>query len=224
MSELIMLSNVRLSFPHLIEPQKDTTNDGKLRVSYNAEFIMGKDHQGLKQFMNEVSKMAAEKWKDKADNVLQMIGQDRKLRCFGEGSDKVNKKTFKIYDGYENNMYITAGCTTYLEAESSTAGAKRPQIIQLDGSPVDSDNTMAYQQLTRKMYGGCRVNAAVRPWLQENSFGRGVRCDLVAIQFFKDDDAFGEGAPDASNLFGAVAEQPVQQEQGGDMGLPPFMQ
>jgi hypothetical protein len=64
---------------------------------------------------------------------------------------------------------------------------------------------MAYQQLARKMYGGCRVNAAIKPWPQDNKHGRGIRCDLIAVQFFKDDTPFGEGAVDASNLFGAVA-------------------
>jgi hypothetical protein len=68
---------------------------------------------------------------------------------------------------------------------------------------------MAYQQLARKMYGGCRVNAAVKPWPQDNKHGRGIRCDLIAVQFAGDDTAFGEGAVDASNLFGAVAGAPV---------------
>jgi hypothetical protein len=68
---------------------------------------------------------------------------------------------------------------------------------------------MAYQQLARKMYGGCRVNAAVKPWLQDNKHGRGIRCDLIAVQFAADDKPFGEGAVDASNLFGAVAGAPA---------------
>ena len=82
-------------------------------------------------------------------------------------------------------------------------------MIQADGSPIDPTNTMAYQQVARKMYGGCRVNAAVKPWLQENKHGRGVRCDLIAVQFAGDDTPFGEGAVDASSLFGAVAGAPA---------------
>jgi hypothetical protein len=54
------------------------------------------------------------------------------------------------------------------------------------------------------MYGGCRVNAAIKPWLQVNKHGNGIRCDLIALQFAGDDTAFGEGAVDASNMFGAV--------------------
>ena len=128
------------------------------------------------------------------------------------------------YDGYAGNMFISAGRD------------QQPQMIQADGSPIDPANTMAYQQLARKLYGGCRVNVAVKPWIQENTHGRGVRCDLIAIQFAADDVAFGEGAVDASNMFGAVAgapaapgfapaaaAMPAAPFAGAPAGLPPFM-
>ena len=115
-------------------------------------------------------------------------------------------------------VYITAGKDT------------PPQVIQADGTPVDPANTMAYQMLTRKMYGGCRVNVAVKPWWQKpnpaKQYGHGVRCDLIAIQFFKDDTPFGEGAVDASGMFGQVAAPAagVPSPAGAPaMGLPPFL-
>ena len=168
MSEIIFLSNVRLSFPHLAEPQRQVNEaTGKERISYNCEFLMPQDHAGFQQFMQRYAAMSLEKWKEHANTVIGMIQQDRKLRCFGMGAEKVNKKTFQPYDGYAGNVFITAGRDS------------APQMIQPDGVPIDPANTMAYQQLARKMYGGCRVNAAVKPWLQENKHGRGIRCDLI---------------------------------------------
>ena len=74
------------------------------------------------------------------------------------------------------------------------------------------------------MYGGCRVNAAIKPWLQENKYGRGVRCDLVAIQFANDDKPFGEAATDASGLFGAVGgNAPAAPAFAAMPGLPSFL-
>jgi len=211
MSDVIFLSNVRLSFPHLVEPQKRVSPEtGKERLSYSADFIMPVDHAGFKQFMAKVNEMGLAKWKEHAAQVMQMIQADRKLRCFGDGNQKVNSKTFQPYDGYAGNVFVTAGRDT------------PPQIIQADGTPIDPSNTMAYQALTRKMYGGCRVNAAVKPWLQENKHGRGIRADLVAIQFAADDKAFGEGAVDVSSMFGAVAAAPAA-PTAPSMGLPPFM-
>ncbi len=96
--------------------------------------------------------------------------------------------------------------------------------VEGDGTPVDPANTMAVQALARKLYGGCRVNVAVKPWLQENKHGRGIRCDLLAIQFAGDDKPFGEAAPDVSNVFGAVATQAAAPVAAAPvMPLPPFM-
>jgi hypothetical protein len=198
MSDIIFLSNVRLSFPHLAEPQKQVNEvNGQTRISYNCEFIMPQDHPGFQQFMARYGALALDKWKEHAQPVMAMILQDRKTRCFGRGEEKVNRKTFQIYDGYAGNMFITAGRDS------------APQMIQLDGTAIDPNNSMAYQTLARKMYGGCRVNAAVKPWPQDNKHGRGIRCDLIAVQFAADDTPFGEGAADASNLFGAVQQAAV---------------
>jgi hypothetical protein len=198
MSDVIFLSGVRLSFPHLAEPQRQINElTGKERISYNCEFIMPQDHAGFGQFMAKYGAMALEKWKEHANTVMQMIQGDRKTRCYGRGEEKVNKKTFQPYDGYAGSVFITAGRDS------------QPQVIQADGQAIDPTNSMAYQLLARKMYGGCRVNAAVKPWLQDNKHGRGIRCDLIAVQFAADDKPFGEGAVDASNLFGAVAGAPA---------------
>jgi hypothetical protein len=222
MSEIIYLSDVRLSFPHLTEPQRQVNEaTGKERISYNCEFIMPQDHAGFTQFMQRYGSMALKKWKENAQTIMGMIQQDRKLRCFGRGEEKINKKTFQPYDGYAGHVFITSGRDS------------PPQMIQADGRPVDPSNTMAYQQLARKMYGGCRVNAAVKPWLQENKHGLGVRCDLIAVQFAGDDTPFGEGAVDASNLFGVVAgaapagfapaSMPAAPFPGASGGMPPFL-
>lgn len=198
MSDIIFLSNVRLSFPHLAEPQKQVNETtGATRTSYNCEFIMPHDHPGFQQFMKRYGEIALEKWKEHAQAVMGMIQNDRKTRCYGRGEEKVNKKNFQPYDGYAGNVFITAGRDS------------APQMIQADGSAVDPANTMAYQALARKMYGGCRVNAAVKPWAQDNKHGRGIRCDLIAVQFAADDTPFGEGTIDASKLFGAVAATPA---------------
>lgn len=226
MSEIILLSDVRLSFPHITEPQKNVSEKtGETRISYNCEFIMSADHPGFQQFMKRYGELALAKWAEHAQTVMGMIQSDRKQRCYGPGEEKINKKTFKPYDGYAGHVFITAGRD------------QPPQIIQADGQPIDPNNTMAYQMLTRKMYGGCRVNAAVKPWVQANSYGNGIRCDLIALQFLRDDSPFGEGAADASGMFGsvAVAANPAQAipSPGGmgapmfpaaaPMGLPPFM-
>ena len=193
MSNLIYLSNIRLSFPSLLKPEASVVGGVD---KYSADLIMSPEHQGYAQFQQKVREMAVDKWTAKALPVLNLIQQDRKLRCFGNGMERVDPKTFEPYSGYDGNVYLSANCL------------ERPQLIDEQGVPVPVDNTMLYMALARKMYGGCYVNAAIQPWLQDNTHGRGVRCELVAIQFLSDGEAFGMGTPDAAPLFGAVAAAP----------------
>lgn len=214
MSEIVFLSNVRLSFPHLTEPQVNR-NDPSKPPTYNADLILSESHPDWIKFTQRYATLAQEKFKENAQAVMQMIQNDRKSRCFGNGAEKVNTKTFQVYSGYAGNLFISAKSTN------------KPQIIQADGKPIDGNNTMLYRDLTSKMYAGCRVNVAIKPWIQvanrEKGYGNGVRCDLIAIQFAADDEPFGEGAPDVTSLFGAVAGSAPTPAPSPAMGLPPFM-
>lgn len=209
-NSVIFLSDVRLSFPHLVEPQEQKNEKtGQVRTTYNCEVLMPPNHPGFAQFMSRFAEIATAQWKEHANTVMQMINADPKSRCYGVGDQKINKKTFMPYDGYVGNMYITA------------SNKDMPQMIQADGSAIDPANTMAYKNLAKKMYGGCRVNIALKPWPQvaRDNYGNGVRCDLVAIQFLRDDQPFGEAPVDASGMFGAVAAAaPV----GAPMPAAPF--
>lgn len=238
MSEVIYLSDVRLSFPNLVEPQvKISEQTGEKRVSYNCELLMPQTHDGFTRFMQRYALLAQEKGKEHAQALMQMIQSDRKSRCFGPGEEKVKKSTFQPYEGYPGHMFITVG------------SKNPPQMIRADGSAVDPANTMEWQAVARKLYGGCRVNAAIKPWWQnpnpQKQIGHGIRCDLIAIQFCKDDKPFGEGNVDASGMFGAVQgaapaapagvpgmpwapaaaapAMPAPPFAGSVPGLPPFM-
>lgn len=210
--EIIFAQNVVLSFPHVVEAVKGKMAAPNAVAKFSSDFILPPDHPALKAFMERYAELAQQKWAEHANTVMGMIQADRKLRCFGSGAEKVDKKTFKPYSGYEGNFFISA------------SRENAPQMIRADGSAVEASNVMEYQALARKMYGGCYVNVALRPWVQDNSFGRGIRCDFVAIQFSKDGTPFGEPVADASNMFGAVAAPaPAAAPAFAMPGLPSFM-
>ena len=77
------------------------------------------------------------------------------------------------YDGYAGNMSIKASST------------KRPMVIGQDRAPLTEDDG--------KPYAGCYVNAIIELWGQKNQFGERVNANLLAIQFSKDGDSFGDG-------------------------------
>ena len=207
MSELVKLEKVRISFPQLIEATRAKgypTSEPK----FSADFLLVPDHPGFAKFMVEFKNLLVEKYKDKAPHVKALIDADRGKRCYGKGEERIDKTTFTTLVGYENHVYITA--------KNSNA----PQLFMHNGQPATEAQ---YKAEARKIYGGCFVNAVVRPWLQNSD--EAVRCDLMGVQFYSDGEAFGEGSVDASGMFSAVAPAPMK---GADNGfstpsVPSFM-
>lgn len=183
----------RVSFPNIVDPQTKVNDKGETVTSYNCDLIMPPNDPGFQKFMQTYAKMAQEQWKENAQAAMQMIQGNRKLRCYGSGEEKVSAKTFQVHAGYAGNVFISA------------RSSRQPQIIDSDGKPIDPSNTMQLRAVAARIEGGTIANIVTKIWLQKNVHGVGVRCDLVAIQFAKDDGTrFGAGAPDITGLFGAV--------------------
>lgn len=103
----------------------------------------------------------------KANNKGKPIAADR---WFLRDGDQAGK------EGYEGMFSI------------NTAEAKRrPTCKGRDGSTLERD------EVASVLYGGCWGNILLRPWWQNNKFGKRVNANLIAVQFVKDDEPFGEG-------------------------------
>lgn len=55
--------------------------------------------------------------------------------------------------------------------------------------------------ILKLIYPGCYVNILVRPWGQKNEHGKKVNANLVAVQFARDGERFGEAALDDDGVF-----------------------
>jgi hypothetical protein len=116
-----------------------------------------------------------------ADSIAEVKGQMKagikeKFKGAKVGAEKLCLKdgADSNYDGYENSWSLKA------------ADHKRPLVIDRDKSPlVESDN---------RVYSGCYVNAIVELWFQDNGYGKRVNANLLAVQFMKDGEPFGEGS------------------------------
>ena len=209
MSEVIYISNAVCSFPNIAEPQRQKDEAGNTRVAYNMDVLVNPDDPALKLFMRRLGDMALVEWKENAQAAMSMIQADRKQRCYGAGEEKKKATTFQVYEGYAGKVYISASLTHVVNPQGVIIKGKdrKPQMVDAQGNPIDSENSMVWMPLARKIYGGCKVNVAVKPWVQKNAKGNGFRCDLVAVQFAGDGKPFGEGSSDiAPGMFGAVAQ------------------
>jgi hypothetical protein len=189
MSNVFMVQG-RIAFPQIIAPKASTANS---QPKYAADIIIDPQSEDWKKIMAAVQFAAAGKFAQDAAQVLQMVNSDRRLRFYGGGSEKISQKTLKPYAGYEGMAYV------------SLNNVEKPNLIDGQGKPIDANNALAYQTEARKMYGGCFVNVVGKVWAQSNVHGKGIRCELVAIQFARDGERFGEAEVDVSSMFGAVA-------------------
>ena len=191
-SGLIRISNAVLSFPTLAKPEPFAPGQVE---KYSCDFIIPENDPAFKVFYEEAIAMVTQRFPQKFDGILKMINDTRKLRCYGRGSERLKQADGTIYKGYEGNVYISANST------------ERPAYYDSDGTELMN---------VSKLYGGCLVNAMVKPWLQDNKFGKGIRCDLLAVQFAGDGERLGSSRVDTSGMFTAIpgAPSPTATDEG----------
>jgi len=201
----IWIKRARLSFPALLQPKAPAQGaDPK----YSADFILDADAPEWVEVMKMIQTMAAEKWGEQASNILNMINQDSRQRCYGQGSEKVKKSgdgIGQLYEGYEGKLYIGG------------SSANAPQLIGTDAQPLPP--TANKNELFN---GGNYVGAILNIWLQDNQFGKGVRAGLTAVQFLEKGESFGVVPIDATSVFTQVAGAPgaaAAAEGGGMPGM-----
>lgn len=161
----VTLKNVRLSFPDLFTPKSFEGGEPK----YRASFLIPKDDAQLKAIEAAILQVARVKWPapGKAEAVLKSIRGNPNKFCFQDGDTK-------DYDGYEGMMYVAAN------------NKSRPLVIDRDKSPLSAADG--------KPYAGCFVNASIEFFAYDKP-ANGISCSLKGVQFVRDGDAFGGGAP-----------------------------
>lgn len=166
----IKLPCVRMSFPVLDKPK--AYQEGQ-DPSYDCAFLLDPKNPAHAAVINEVKaeieRAIKETWGTKPANM-------KPIEFMVKGDTKVSNKTGKPYDGYEGMVVIGA------------KNKKRPALKDLDGTD------MTPEEVARKLYGGCYVNAIVSLWCQVNKFGLAIRCNLDGVKLHpKEGDAFGGG-------------------------------
>jgi hypothetical protein len=164
---MLMLKNVRLSYPSLFYPS--AFGDGEPK--FNATFLIPKDSEQAKVLQEEIKRVAKEAFGDKAkDIVLRQESSQRKLVKDGDGPDGKNQEG-DDKDGYAGHIAIKASN----KSAPKVIGRQKQTLTEADGVP----------------YGGCFVNAQIDIWAQDNKYGKFLNCKLLAVQFWADGDAFG---------------------------------
>ena len=163
---LIRVSNVRFSHPHLDRPYKGNNDDNKNAVAkYGVTGMLPKDtHSAAKKLIEERIEAILK------ENKVKALASEKKFLRDGDESDK---------DEYEGHWTISA------------REERRPILRQaLDDGSLE---IVEAEDAKEVFYGGCWGSLLIRPWFQNNKYGKRVNAGLTAATKKADDEAFGEG-------------------------------
>lgn len=168
----IRLDNVRCSYPHLLEPYAGEDENGKKQdPAYGIVLLMGKKtHVAAK----DMCKARIEELLKEAR--IKALPADKKFLRDGDLSGKTENEGMFTVSAREKRAPTLR--------TPSKQQVKKGGVVTVDGKEV---------KVEELFYGGCYVNCIIRPWMQNNKFGKRVNAGLVAVQFVEDGEAFGEG-------------------------------
>lgn len=174
----LRLKNVRIAFPALDKPEAL----GEGEPAYQAKLIIVPDSPNVKLIDDAMVSVAKEQWKDKAESVLALLKEDKKL-CFVKAPYR-NKKTGEAYAGFDS-MYSL-----------STRSKNQPTIFDKFNRPVTDP-----RDIKSLIYSGCFVHAKIDIWAQDNKWGRRINANIAGAMFAKDGEAFGGSTPASADDF-----------------------
>lgn len=188
----VLLQNVRLAFPNLFTP---TTVNGEGKPAFSASFIFTEGSKAslddgatwgdpVKVLNAAIDQVSTKKWGAKAAATLKQLRAADKV-CLHDGDLKAQ------YEGFEGNMYVSG---------RSQLG-QRPRVIDRDKSDLS--------EVDGRPYAGCYTNTRLELWAQDNNYGKRVNATIRVVQFARDGDAFGGGAPVSDDEVNAMPDMAV---------------
>lgn len=110
---------------------------------------------------------------------------------------KVSKDKLFIKNGDDSDKEEYEGMWTISARET-----KRPKVRDGNGDLLEVD------EIADVIYPGCYVDIIIRPWFQDNPYGRRANANLLSVKFRADGEQLGEGRIDDDDLWDEDDEAP----------------
>lgn len=183
---VVILKNVRLSFPDLWKPGKPM-NEGDA-PKYGAQFIFDADSEAGKAAQEALIAAAKETF---GENWKAIVGaMEKSKKCVRKGDDNLTKDGV-VRDGYAGKLYLVARnkAKPLIIGPRKGADGQFPVLTEEGGKP----------------YGGCYVNVKVdiKAMKAKEKIPNQVYASLLTVQFVSDGEAFG-AAPGTAEGFDDV--------------------
>jgi hypothetical protein len=195
---VVILKNVRLSFPDLFKPGKPM-NEGDV-PKYGCQSIIAPGSEAEAVAKAAMIASAQETFGPNWKAIVAAMEKSKK--CLRIGDDNLDKEG-NIREGYGDHMYLVARN----RAKPSLVAGKRP-----DGSFI------YLTEADGKLYGGCFVNVKIdiKAMKAKEKIPNQIYATLLAVQHFREGDAFG-AAPGTPDGFDDVEVEPVGADDEEDI-------
>lgn len=187
----ILVMNVRWSYPHCFVPQASDDNpDGPKTYSITGQ-LPKKTHGAVKDELKTMIQEVLDENKAKFKGAKPALPADRKFLRDGDLTGKVENEGMFIITAREQ---------------------KRPSVRDRDKSVLTKDDA-------DRIYGGCWGHILIRPWFQDNKYGKRVNSNFVACQFVRDDTPYGEGRLSEEDIDSTFEDEDEDGDNDGDSGF-----
>lgn len=184
----IRIDNVRGSYVHLDKPYKGKSEDGDGKEAVAKYSIVGILPKGTHgEAKTLILESIAALLKENKD---AKVAKDKRFIRDGDDAEK---------EEYEGSYTVSA------------REERKPKCRDRNGNLIDE-----IESIREDFVSGYWFNILIRPWFQDNKFGKRVNAGLVGVQFVKKDKPFGEGQIDESDAWETVG---AGDDDGGDDGL-----
>lgn len=195
-SEKILLSNVRLSFPHLFEkkPLDNLYTNTEEKRKYEAVFLLSKSdvsHQELIKDINEKVNKMIKDIKIKGNGIDIVKDGDEEYELIDDSTDEGKKRKEK--SEYKRGHYIIKSSNKLAPKLSLVKGELLNPLV--DANPF---------------YPGCYVHALIEiaPY-KFNNVWKGICNRLHHVLFHKQGEMFGMTTIDATSEFDKLEEEEI---------------
>lgn len=115
------------------------------------------------------------------------------MMAFNKTKVATDKMYFKDGNNTDKDEYQEAWIVSSSESRAPSVRAR-------------SGGKLGKEQIDEMFYGGCWVNILIRPWYQDGQktgkgYGKRINAGLVAVQFVRDDESFGDGRIDDEGVW-----------------------
>jgi Enterobacter phage Enc34, ssDNA-binding protein len=165
----ILLMGVRVAYPHWAAPYEGKSDDGNAKKKFGCISLLPKTAEyrpTMRALSDRINEMLQE-------NKVGAIKSDNKFLRNGDESGK---------DEYRGHWTVSASEDRRPTARLNRRDPKTGKPMKLD---PEKDASV--------IYGGCWCNVLIRPWYMNNKYGKKINAGFSAIQFVRDDEAFGQG-------------------------------